>query len=152
MPDVSTKPVVPMCYPLLLGLFTLLFLGRVAGQVLVAFFEVMWLPPMERWYSGLVPYSLLLPIQIVMLVFMFWIVLNVARGRGYFVAPHLRAARYLKWFSYIYFLSMILRYVLTMWWHPELRWFTGTIPIWFHMVLAAFLYTYSHYHLRDTDK
>jgi hypothetical protein len=29
--------------------------------------------------------------------------------------------------------------------HPELRWFTGTIPIWFHLVLAAFVFTLGHY-------
>ena len=41
------------------------------------------------------------------------------------------------------------RYVIAMILYPELRWFTDTIPIWFHMVLAAFLYTFSHYHLRQ---
>jgi hypothetical protein len=30
--------------------------------------------------------------------------------------------------------------------YPELRWTGHTIPIWFHMVLAAFVYIYSRYH------
>ena len=42
---------------------------------------------------------------------------------------------------------MAVRYVYTIIRHPELRWFGHTIPIWFHMVLAAFLYTYSHYQI-----
>jgi hypothetical protein len=32
---------------------------------------------------------------------------------------------------------------------PELRWFTGTVPIWFHFVLAAFIYTLGRYSVRD---
>jgi hypothetical protein len=43
----------------------------------------------------------------------------------------------------------VVRYVLTMALHPELRWFTGTIPIWFHFVLAAFIFTLGRYPLRD---
>ncbi len=150
IPDVSNQIVVPKRYPLLLGVFTLLFLGRVAGQALVAFFDVAWLPPMERWFSGLLPYVVLLPVQVVILALMFRIVSDFARGYGYFVVPRPGAARFIKWFSCIYFVSMILRYVFTMWLQPEVRWFTGTIPIWFHMVLAAFLYAYSRFHLRAT--
>ena len=46
---------------------TLLFALRVAGQALVAFFDVGWLPPMEAWYSGLLPYPILLPTQLAIL-------------------------------------------------------------------------------------
>src|SRR6266849_6829304 len=44
---------------LLLGLFVL----RVVGQMLVAFFRVSFLPPMGEWYSGLMSYPILLPVQ-----------------------------------------------------------------------------------------
>lgn len=72
---------------------------------------------------------------------------DFARGQGHFVMPKPWAiAISIKWFSYVYFLGMALRYVVTMTLYPERRWFAGTIPIWFHMVLAVFLYTYSHYH------
>ncbi len=47
----------------LLGL-AFLFLLRVLGQVLVAFFEVGPLPPMAEWYSGLVPYPVLLRVKV----------------------------------------------------------------------------------------
>lgn len=43
----------------LLALFAL----RVAGQALVAFSDVRFLPPMQAWYSGLMPYPYLLPSQ-----------------------------------------------------------------------------------------
>lgn len=135
----------PRRYPLLLGILSFLFLLRVLGQVLVAFFGANFLPPMESWYSGLIPYSFLLPIQIFFIVVMVKVVIDLFRGYGFFTRPKPRAGIFIKWFSYIYFLAMVLRYVITMWLHPELRWLTGTIPIWFHIVLAAFLYTYSHY-------
>jgi hypothetical protein len=138
---------VPLHYPLLLGALGLLFLLRVLGQTLVALFRVTFLPPMDRWYSGFIPYPLLLPIQILFLAAMAKLVIDLSRGYGFFTQPNLRAGIVIKWCSYVYFLSMVLRYVITMWLNPELRWFTGTIPIWFHMVLAAFLYTYSHYQL-----
>jgi hypothetical protein len=133
-------------YVTTLSIFTLLFFLRVLGQILVATEAVDFLPPMEEWYSGLIPYPILLPIQIVMIGVMVKIVLDFARGEGYFVIPRRRGGTFLKWFSYLYLLSMIVRYITTMWLHPELRWFRRTIPIWFHMILATFLYTLSHYY------
>lgn len=140
---------IPLYYPVLLGVFTFLFILRVLGQVLVGLFEVSLLPPFEQWYSGLVPYPVLLPIQILFIIVMLKVVFDFARGSGFFVVPKSKAGVVIKWFSYVYFLSMVLRYIITMALHPELRWFSGTIPIWFHMVLAAFLYTFSHYHIRQ---
>ena len=40
-----------------------LFVLRVLGQMLVAFRRVSFLPPMEQWQSGLVPYHVLLAMQ-----------------------------------------------------------------------------------------
>lgn len=140
---------VPRHYSLLLAAFTLLFILRVCAQILVAVVDIGFLPPFEQWYSGLLPYPVLLPIQILIIGVMLKIVLDFARRSGFFATPKPRAAVFIKWFSYVYFLSMGARYVVTMTLYPELRWFTGTIPIWFHMVLAAFLYTFSHYHLKQ---
>ena len=133
----------PLCYPL--GILSLFFLLRILGQVLVAFLGVTFLPPMERWYSGWLPYPFLLPIQILILAVMAKIVIDLRRGSGFFTQRRHRVGIIMKWSSYLYFMAMVLRYVITMRLHPELRWFTGTIPIWFHFVLAAFLYTYGHY-------
>ena len=55
---------VPLRYPLVLGIATLLFVARVLGQALVVSSDVGFFPPFERWYSGLMPYWLLLPVQI----------------------------------------------------------------------------------------
>lgn len=134
-------------YAAMLAVITALFTLRVAGQALVAFFNVQFLPPMEQWYSGLLPYPILLPIQLLIIAVMLNIVLDFARGTGWFSVPRRPLGPALKWISYLYAGSMILRYILTMAWHPERRWFGGTIPIWFHILLAGFLYTLSHYHL-----
>ena len=63
----------------ILMLLTLLFFVRVLGQALVAFFCVSWLPAMEQWYSGLIPYPTLFTIQLVMLVFMVKISTDITR-------------------------------------------------------------------------
>jgi hypothetical protein len=127
---------------LLLALFVL----RVVGQMLVAFLGVSFLPPMDEWYSGLMSYPILLPVQWVIVVMLSAICIDVSRGRGIFAQPNRRAGMFLKWFSVVYFASMIARYAITMTAHPERRWLHDTIPIWFHMVLASYLFVLSRYH------
>ena len=158
MPSQAARDV-PLRYPVLLGTFTLR--GdldglpdvnlRVVGQALVGLGEASFLPPFERWYSGLLPYWLLLPAQIALIVLMLKIVADFARRNGYFVRLKPRTGIILQVLAGIYAISMVVRYVLTMALHPELRWFTGTIPIWFHFVLAAFIFTLGRYALRHNS-
>ena len=54
----------------LLALITFLFACRVLGQSLVAFVGVHWLPAMEQWFSGVIPYPPLLIIQLLLLMLM----------------------------------------------------------------------------------
>src|SRR5439155_17881724 len=93
-------------------------------------------------------YWLLLPAQIALIVLMLKIVADLFRSNGYFVRLKRRTGIILQVLAGIYAVSMVVRYVLTMALHPELRWFTGTIPIWFHFVLAAFVFTLGHYQVR----
>jgi hypothetical protein len=129
----------------LLGAFTLLFVLRVLGQAVIAVRDVGFLPPFAEWYSGLLPYPLLLPAQIAIIVLMLKIVRDFARREGYFLELRPGTGHGLQGLGCLYFAGMLVRYVATMALHPELRWFTGTIPIWFHMVLAAFIFTLGHY-------
>jgi hypothetical protein len=62
MPDDSA------IHAIILWLLTFLFFLRVLGQVLVAFFDVTFLPPMPYWYSGLLSYPVLLTSQILILM------------------------------------------------------------------------------------
>ena len=121
-----------------------LFAARVLGQALVAFFGITWLPPMERWYSGLMPYPLLLPSQIAILALMAAICIDFGRGRGFFVRPRRFFALPWLWFGWIYLAVMLLRYLLQMYLRPD----GPVIPILFHWVLAAFMITVGLWHRR----
>ena len=137
-----------MGYTFWLTLFTVLLFLRVAGQILVALRAPRWLPPMEQWQSGLLPYPLLVLGQAVVLTVMIWICLDFTRGAGLFIDPRWpQMGQAVVWFSYVYFGGMIVRYIIWMWRRPDQRWFGGTIPIIFHSVVAAFLYTFGRYHI-----
>jgi len=126
----------------LLGLFVL----RVTGQALVVFFHVDFLPPMQQWYSGLLSYEYLLPSQIVIIVFMAKVCVDFTRGAGFFVTPRRFFAVPWLYFGYLYLAAMVARYPIQMVLHPESRWFGGTIPIFFHWVLAAFVIAVGLHH------
>ena len=133
---------------LLLAAFCL----RVSGQMLVAFVGVSWLPPMESWYSGLMPYPYLLPSQFLIIALYSKVCVDFTRGHGFFVTPRAAFGRGVLVFGYFYFAAMIFRYIIRMSLHPEARWFGGTIPIFFHWVLATFIIIFGQYHrkrLRD---
>ena len=119
---------------------TLLFFGRVAGQALVAILGVAWLPPMEAWFSGYLPYPILLPIQAGILGVQATIDWHVCRGAGWFARRRPRAGRTLRRLSYLYALAMGLRFVVTGGAH--------VIPIVFHWVLAAYLFTLGGHYMR----
>ena len=137
-------------YAVVLSLLAFAFFLRVLGQVLVAFFKVDFLPPMTEWYSGLIPYPVLLPIQIVILIVQAKVSRDIWRDSGFFAIRRPRGGRIICWLSFVYFAGMVLRYVLTMSLHAERRWFTGTIPIFFHCVLAAYLFVLGRFQARGS--
>ena len=130
-----------------LWLFTVLLLGRVLGQLLVALRAPRWLPPMDRWQSGLVSYPVLLASQAVVLVLMCWISFDFSRGSGFWTEPHPLLGQIVVWWSYLYAGAMAIRYGVRMVRMPDQRWFGGTIPIIFHTVVAAFQWTFGMYHI-----
>ena len=134
-------------YSLLLGILSLTFAARILGQLLVAVFSVGFLPPMEAWYSGLIPYSALLPIQLAILAIQFEISRELWVGAGAVSVPRPRLGRALAWVSLVYFLTMVARFVITSVMLSEAGTFGDTIPIVFHWVLAAYLWILSR-HLR----
>lgn len=116
--------------PLVLWLLLALFVLRVLGQALVAFFDVGFLPPMTAWYSGLIPYEYLLPSQIAIVALMVKISVDFTRRSGFFYEAKKPFATAWLWFGYLYLAAMVARGVL-LWDRP--------IPIVFHWVLAAFV-------------
>ena len=98
-------------YSVFLWTFTVLLIARVAGQLIVATSAPRWLPPMEQWQSGLLPYPVLVAGQAVVLTLMIWISIDFARGTGFWLAPHPALGRAALWWSYLYFAAMVVRYV-----------------------------------------
>lgn len=129
-----------------LGGLMLLFCMRVLGQLLVALFNVPFLPPMQQWYSGLLPYHVLLPCQFVIITLQAKICMGIAGKRNRWSVPNPKLGRCLRIIGIIYAAGMLLRYMIQMYMHPETRWFGGSIPIFFHFVLAAFLLVLAKFH------
>jgi hypothetical protein len=131
-----------------LAVFALLFLVRVAGQVLVVSRSPRWLPPMSGENWNLVPYRILLPSQIAILALMASIIHGVAGAYGPFGTRRVPVGEALIAAAAIYSLIMWTRYTVRMMHRPDARWFGGAIPVFFHQVLAAFLFTWGLYHYR----
>ena len=79
-------------YAVLLDIFAVTFFLGVIGEVLVTFFEVDFLPPMAHWYSGLIPYQVLLPIHLLILIVQSKVSLDVSRHTGFFSIPQIGRA------------------------------------------------------------
>ena len=131
--------------PRLLWLFTVLLFFRVIGQIVVVLFAPRWLPPMEQWQSGLLPYPVLLAGQAVVLTLMVWISADFSQAPGSFCDLAGGGSR-----------DLVVQ--LPVPWRdgrplrgqddapagPALA--RGTIPMIFHSVVAAFLSTFAIYH------
>ena len=120
----------------LLGLFAL----RVLGQFLVVAGIAPFLPPLDEWQSGLLPYPVLLASQLVILAMLVTVCVQFSRHRGFFVRRNVWLATPLWIVGWIYAIGMIVRYAL-------LR--RDIIPVIFHIVLASFLLVVAQYHRRQ---
>jgi len=123
---------------LLLALFCL----RVVGQLAVCLGLAPALPSFDEWQSGLLPYPCLVLFQVLIIGLYTRMCLDLSFKKGFFSRARRKLTRILRPLALVYFFSMPLRYCVYMAFFPEARWFHGTIPIVFHMVLAGFLLCY----------
>lgn len=125
-----------------------LFLLRVLGQIEVVLIAPAWLPTMEQWYSGLLPYPLLLPAQILVLMLMTALTVNEMHR------AHAAASReWLRIAALIYFAAMLARLVVQLLRGADDVIAAGGIPVAFHWVLALFLLVLSRTQLaREVDR
>lgn len=129
---------------LLLALLTGLFAVRVVGQVVVLTVRPTWLPPMEQW--NLLPYPILLPIQLALLGAMVLVTADLARGASALPAGGPEIGYPLVAAACAYWCAMVVRYAARMKRRPDQRWFGGAIPIVFHCVLAAWIFVVGSFH------
>jgi len=125
-------------YSLIFVILTTLFCMRVLGQVLVAFFAVPYLPPMKAWMSGLMPYPILLPCQLLIIILLSKVCFDCLRGKGFALEAKPRLAKLMTSFGLIYMAATALRFAV----------FGASIPVLFHVVLAAFVLIYAHFQKR----
>ena len=112
-----------------------LFFLRVVGQLEVLMVAPPFLPPMSGWYSGLIPYPILVPVQIAILMLMSALVVCEMR------APF-GTGKWMPWvrgFALVYFAVMCLRLMLQFLRGADNVIDAGGIPVAFHWVLALFL-------------
>jgi hypothetical protein len=124
---------------LLLWSCVALFAARVIGQLETMLIAPQWLPDMDAWFSGLLPYPLLLPAQIAILMVMAVVAWNGRIRSGAFAAAHPRIAAGLRRFAYGYFVVMAVRLAVNVAANGADFWRAGAIPVAFHWVLALFL-------------
>lgn len=129
-----------------------LFVLRVLGQLIVVIAAPAFLPPMEEWLSGLIPYPYLLASQILIILLMIKMCRDVQRTKNFWGAPKRGLGEALVSFGSIYLTVMIIRYTIRMSLYPLERWTGGSIPIIFHWVLASFVLTLGVFHLRNTNR
>lgn len=116
-----------------------LFLLRVVGQLEVLLVAPAWLPPMNDWYSGLIPYPMLLPVQIVILMGMTAVTVRALRVEH---SASVHSGRWRPWvcrIAIVYFALMLLRLLVQLLRGADDVVEAGGIPVAFHWVLALFL-------------
>jgi hypothetical protein len=127
---------------LLLGVLAAAFLARVVGQALVAVAPIPCLPPMAAWHSGLLPYPVLLPVQVAIVLVQAAISRDLWRGGGRFARVRPAAGPVLRRIAYVYAAVITVRWMLT----------SGhRIPIIFHFVLAGYLLVLAGHHRDRAD-
>lgn len=116
-----------------------LFAARVVGQLESLLVAPHWLPDMDAWYSGLLPYPALLPAQIAILMLMAVVAWNPRVRSGSFARSSPRTAQALRMLAGIYFAVMAVRLAVNIQANGIDFWREGAIPVAFHWVLALFM-------------
>jgi hypothetical protein len=124
---------------MLLWLCIALFAARVIGQFETLLLEPFWLPDMDAWYSGILPYPLLLPAQIALLMLMTVVAWNPRVRSGAFAQARPNIAGALRGFACAYFVVMAARLAVNLNANGAEFWREGAIPVAFHWVLALFV-------------
>jgi hypothetical protein len=126
---------------LLLGLFTI----RVVAQPIALRVDTPLLPRFESWYSGVLPYPLLVLTQGVI---MLWLTRTAWMFSTGAIVPRPRFGIVMMVLGGIYFVAMVMRLLLGATILSHERWFASPVPTVFHLVLATYVLLYGHFHWR----
>jgi hypothetical protein len=115
-----------------------LFGAFVTGQLEALLLAPQWLPKFDARHAELLPYYLLLPAQIALLMLMAVVAANRRVRSGCFARANPRVARALRIFAGAAFLAMALRLGINVIVNGADFWRAGAIPVAFQWVLALF--------------
>lgn len=132
-----------------LWLLTTLFCFRVIAQPATLFFEIPYLPPFQDWYSGVMPYWLLVIFQITIIGVM--VNTNIAHS-GRRVIANLKRGRVLLVIGLTYAAIMAARLILGYTLLADHYWFANSIAPLFHLVLATYILLLGIWHMRHTHQ
>ena len=133
----------PQRYATGLWLLFALFACRVVAQPLALVVHSPALPPFEAWHSGALPYGLLLASQVLILAASGWTAWRFSTGA---VKPSRTVGIAAIAFGGLYFLGMVARLILGATALSDVHWFASPVPTVFHLVLAAYVLLFGHYH------
>lgn len=134
-------------YVLVMALLAGLFSLRIAGQALQFWMPQGFLPSFDSFQGSNLPYSTLLLIQLLILGLMLRTCWRIHRG---ITVPDHRLGRGLAWAGGIYMAGSIMRVAVGLLAPSAPAWFSTWIPAFFHLVLAGFVLTAAHFHLRHS--
>ena len=149
------REIAPRRYPtppdalraVLMADFTALFAGRVMAQAIQFVHPVDVLPPLSAFQGSALPYSVLLPAQLVILGAMLASTLAVATGSHVRTPAH---GRFLAWFGALYLAGSVLRIGIGVLVPDVAPWFRAWISGVFHLVLASFVLVLADCHRRPS--
>jgi hypothetical protein len=134
-----------LTYGFWLGWLSAAFVVRVVAQPLALVVDTPYLPRFDAWHSGALPYPALVASQVAILV---WLAGTAARVRRGTLTRRRRFGTWLLTLGAVYATSMVARLVLGVTMFRDVRWFASPVPTLFHLVLAAYLLVYGHFHYR----
>jgi hypothetical protein len=132
-------------YAALLAALLLLFLGRVAAQLVQRLWPTPLLPDFEAWQSGLLPYGLLLASQLAILAAILHQLVRIGTGRA---RPRRRLGLMLLVLGGIYMAGAAFRLAAGVADLFDLPFFQAKLPAFFHMVLAGVVLVLGDFHVR----
>lgn len=124
-----------------------LFAFRVVAQLAALIFKPEFLPAFEAWHGGVLPYPLLLTTQFIILIWLVWTAWQFSHN---VIHPRRRLGITVIVLASLYFFVMLLRLLLGLTILSEHRWFTSYLPVFFHLVLASYLFLYGHFHFQHS--
>lgn len=128
-------------FPWLLVLLGL-FVFRTLAQLVQSVYPVPFLPPFGAWHGAVMPYPLLVIIQVVIIVALTIILWRV---RSDAIVPSQWKYRVCFILGGIYFSFMAFRLFAGLTFLSDHPWYSRSLPAFFHVVLASFILLLGRY-------